>query len=89
MNQSPTKDPIDRRENKRVQVLIPATVYDMEKSNPIRCVVRDASKSGCKIVSSKSQDLPDHILLEVTNFKGVRKGRVVQRNSKTAGVVFL
>jgi len=79
----------DRREYARKQVLIPATVYDMNGSHPVRCVVRDASKTGCKIISSRCQDLPEQILLEVTNFKGMRKGRVVRRDSKTAGVIFV
>ena len=78
----------EKRSKDRKRVLIPAKVYDLDGSMLSKCVVRDASKGGCMIVSSFANEWPDVILVEVVHFKGMRKGKIMWRNSRAAGVKF-
>jgi len=78
----------EKRSNDRKRVLIPAKVYNLDGSILSKCVVRDASKGGCMIVSSFANEWPDVILVEVVHFKGMRKAKIIWRDSKAAGVKF-
>lgn len=78
-----------RRKDVRKRVAIPARVYDLKKSICIKCAVRDASKGGCMIITPHPRELPDQLLLEVVHFKGSRKGEVVWRDERAAGIRFI
>lgn len=41
------------------------------------------------IIARDARELPDQILLEVTNFNGTRKGEIVWRDERAAGVRFI
>lgn len=78
-----------KRSVERKKVLIPARVSGIDGFFKTKCVVRDANDIGCMIVSSRVTDLPDQILLEVPYFKVARKGLIVWRDKKSAGVKFV
>ena len=73
---------------KRKQVLIPAAVMDRDRTFSKPCIVRDLSDGGCKIVVPKAYDLPECIVIKISQFKGHRSGKVVWSNAKMAGVKF-
>ena len=73
---------------KRKQVLIPAVVTDRERTFAKQCVIRDLSEGGCKIVMPKAYDLPEHIMIKISQFKGRRSGTVIWSNAGMAGVKF-
>jgi len=73
---------------KRKQVLIPVIVTDRECTFTKRCVIRDLSDNGCKIVMPKADDLPECITIKISQFRGRRSGTVVWSNAKLAGVKF-
>lgn len=79
----------DSRVAERRIILKPARASDLTGKFVVNCIVRDASKTGCMIVSNQIGELGKEILLEVTGVKGSRKGLVVWRDKKTAGVRFV
>lgn len=79
----------DRRKAKRKIVLKPARVSDLTGRIVVECIVRDASRVGCMIVSNQVGELPTEVLLDVDGIKGTRKAVIVRRNKKTAGVKFV
>ena len=79
----------DRRKAKRKIVLRHARASDLTGKIVVKCVVRDASRVGCLIVSNQVGELPEEILLEVDNVKEPRKGIIVRREKKLAGVKFV
>ena len=72
----------------RKQVLIPAIVTDRESTFAKRCVIRDLNEGGCKIVVPNADDLPEHIMIKINQFKGRRRGTVIWFNAGMAGVKF-
>ena len=79
---------IGQRHNRRYKVAIHAVVSDRQRQNNVRCMIRDGSISGCKIISSKVSDLPDKVLINVPNLNQLIKGRIVWRNQDSAGIEF-
>ena len=73
---------------KRSQVLVPAIVSDHLRTFAKPCVIRDLSDGGCKIVMPNAYDLPEYIVIKISQFKGRRSGTVVWSNAKMAGVKF-
>ena len=76
----------DKRNAKRKVVLKPARASDATGTIMVNCIVRDASTTGCMIVSSQVGELPEEILLDVDGIKGARKGIIAWRRPMTAGV---
>lgn len=77
----------DRKE-KRVQVARPAWVSGPDGEPRIRCVVRDASPSGCKISSDAILDLPDDVLIHPDGMSQPLRGRIVWRKDNFVGIKF-
>ncbi|MGI9383314.1 MAG: PilZ domain-containing protein [Methyloligellaceae bacterium] len=80
---------LENRIARRVKVAIWAVVSDLRRFCSIDCLVRDASLTGCKIVSSKIADLPDEIYIEVMGLPQTIVGRIVWRSTRMAGVKFI
>jgi len=81
-------DNAEQRTHDRVKVAIHAVVSDREQQNAIRSIIQCASICGCKIISKQVSDLPDEVLIKVSNLDQVIKGRIVWRNKNTAGIQF-
>ncbi len=79
----------DYRVEPRKNALIHAFVSDRGDISNLKCVIRDISKSGCQIASSYIDDLPRIIEIVPEGFDKPLTGKIVWRNSKTAGVEFL
>lgn len=80
---------LDRRTAHRKKTLIHAFASDLGDKYDVKCVIRDLSVSGCQIVSSYLDDLPDTIKIVPEGFDRPVYGRIVWRERKVAGVSFL
>jgi len=79
---------IDRRMEARRKVCAQAFASDLGDAIDTKCVIRDVSKTGCKIVSSQIRDLPELIQLVVEGIDQSIRGKIVWRRGKMAGVCF-
>jgi hypothetical protein len=79
---------IDRRLETRQNVCAQAFASDLGDDIDTKCVIRDVSKTGCKIVSSQMRDLPELIQLIVEGIDRPIRGKIVWRQGKMAGVCF-
>jgi len=77
-----------RRAARRQKVCVQAFASDLGDTIDTKCVIRDVSKTGCKIVSSQIQDLPELIQLIAEGIDQPIRGRIVWRRGKIAGVCF-
>ncbi len=77
-----------KRVEKQQKVFVQAFASDLGDAFDIKCVIRDVSKTGCKIISSQLQDLPDLIQLTVEGINQPMRGIIVWRRGKTAGMCF-
>lgn len=78
----------ERRVETRYKVTLRATVSSPESKEQMPCLIRDASRSGCRIVASKAHRLPDHISLHIESLSAPIEGTVVWRSARMAGVHF-
>lgn len=79
----------ENRIARRVKVAIWAVVSDLKRFISIDCLIRDASLTGCKIISSKVADLPDEICIKVQGLEQTIEGRIAWRSTRMAGVQFV
>lgn len=79
----------DNRDEDRKKACMQAFASDITDTFDIKCIIRDVSESGCMIVSSQLQELPDLIQLVPEGFDQPLNGRVVWRKDKMAGISFL
>lgn len=79
---------INRRVKKRQKVCVQAFASDLGDTIDTKCVIRDVSKIGCKIVSSQIQDLPELIQLIAEGIDQPIRGKIIWRRGKIAGVCF-
>ena len=80
-------DDINRCEARKT-VSIHAFITDLAGQFEIKCVLRDVSRNGCRIVSSRVHDLPDVVLVIPEGFAAPMRGMVVWKRSNLAGVCF-
>ncbi len=78
----------ERRVETRYKVSLRATVSSPRSKERMPCLIRDASRTGCRIVSSKAHRLPDHISLHIESLPSPIEGTVVWRTARMAGVHF-
>ncbi len=77
-----------QRKHNRYKIAFHAIVSDRQQQNAVRCMIRDGSISGCKIISRKVSDLPDKVLINVSSLNQLIKGRIIWRNKDSAGIEF-
>ena len=77
-----------RRVERRQKVCVQAFASDLGDIIDTKCVIRDVSKTGCKIVTSHIQDLPELIQLIAEGIDQPIRGKIVWRRGKIAGVRF-
>jgi hypothetical protein len=78
----------DKRTSERWKVCVQVFASDLEDGLDVKCIVRDVSKSGCKIVSNRLNDLPDLVQLIPEGFDKPIRGKIVWRERNMAGVCF-
>ena len=78
----------ENRTKHRKRALIPAFVSDTKDSFDVACLIRDMSKTGCRLVSKQIADLPDVVHIVPEGFRGPIVGRIVWRQEKIAGISF-
>ena len=79
----------DMRSEARFSVLIPAIAHDPNSKWQAACIIRDASKSGCRLQSDMADRFPTDILLVTETFANPIKGKVVWTTEKQVGVQLL
>ena len=79
---------INGRSEDRKNVVISASVQSIDGVSITPCVIRDASKNGCQIVTSQVNDLPDTICIKIPGLKSPMKGEIIWRTKNRAGVKF-
>ena len=80
---------LDNRKARRKKALIHAFASDLKDVYDVKCVIRDVSRTGCRIVSGHLDDLPDTIKLLPEGFSKPVFGKIVWKDDKMAGVRFL
>ncbi len=78
----------NKRLEERKDVSIPATVRSMDGLFETSCIIRQASKHGCEIVTRRVDEVPDVISLDIQGLKSPREGQIVWREKNRAGVKF-
>ena len=82
--------PMERRRDARRTVELHATVYLSGDGDPIDCVVKNASGTGCHIVSPALFRLQgDFVKMRIAGFTESTNARVVWREEDRAGVEFV
>jgi signal transduction histidine kinase len=96
LDQSSSADPcgelfenIEKRTERRKKTAVHAFASDIEYKYNVKCILRDVSRSGCKIVTNSIDDLPDIIHLLPEAFENPILGKIVWRKKSIAGVTFL
>ncbi len=79
----------DNRQEHRINVKIPAIICNRERTLQTDGVIRDASKSGCRIESEDADELPDDVLIKIEAIEWLVKGIVVWRDGNDLGVKLL
>lgn len=78
----------ERRNDDRKKACVQVFATDLEDAVDVKCIVRDVSSNGCKIVSTHIRELPDLIQLIPEGFDKPIRGKIVWREHNMAGVCF-
>ena len=78
----------ERRSDQRKKACVQVFVSDLGNLFDVKCVVRDVNQRGCKIVSTRLNDLPELIQLIPDGFDKIIHGKIVWRDQNMAGVRF-
>ena len=81
--------PLDNRKESRKEVLIAAFASDLEDRFSVKCMIREVSRGGCRIVSTEIDDLPEIVQVFPEGFDKPLLGRIVWRDKKVAGIEFI
>lgn len=79
----------DNRQEHRINVKIPAIVCNRERTLQTNGVIRDASRSGCRIEVEDPEELCDDILIKIEAIDWLVKGTIVWRDGNDLGVRLL
>ena len=77
----------NKRLEDRKACFVHAFASDLDETLDIKCIIRDISATGCRIVSSQIHELPDEIHLTPEDFDRPLRGKIVWRRKKAAGVM--
>lgn len=80
------KDP--NRSEERKPACIHAFASDLGDTLVVKCVIRDVSAKGCRVVSSRVTELPEVIQLIPEGLEAPIRGVIAWRRSNMAGVCF-
>lgn len=76
----------DKRREKRVTVTIPAMIANRDGTKRLRCLIIDASRSGCRLKGTGFDRLEEEICLKIDKLAVPVSGRIVWRTGDTAGI---
>lgn len=76
------------RSEERNQACIHAFASNLGDTLVVKCVIRDVSTKGCRIVTSRINELPEVIQLIPEGFEAPIRGVVVWKRNNMAGVCF-
>ena len=79
----------EERGKRRIKTAIHAFASDIDNKYGVKCVIREVSGGGCKIVTNCMDDLPDIIHVIPEGFESPILGKIVWRDKNIAGVQFL
>ena len=79
----------NQRLEDRKACFVHAFASDLDETLDIKCIIRDISAKGCRIISSQIHELPDEIHLTPEDFDRPLRGKIVWRRKKAAGVMLL
>lgn len=82
------RDWSERRSERRRSVFLRAKVVGLLDGHEMECAIQDTSRSGCKIISEKIDELPDMVTIEIHGLGETFVGNVVWRKDNMAGVEF-
>ena len=82
-------EPEQRRALIRQNVAFWAKASEMDGYPIIRCMIREVSREGCEIVSSRVGELPEEFSLEIDRLAKPFRCRIAWRSPWAAGVRFL
>lgn len=76
------------RSEERKKARVHAFVADLADIFQVKCVIRDLSRNGCRLVTSRAHDLPKIVRIVPEGTARPLKGYVVWRRANEAGVCF-
>lgn len=79
---------LGKRRSARKAVKISGIISDLTFSTKIKCMVLDASKTGCRIKIRENKTLPDELWLNIPGMKSAARGKIVWRRDDMAGIQF-
>ncbi|MFQ5626146.1 MAG: PilZ domain-containing protein [Methyloligellaceae bacterium] len=79
----------ERRVDRRHRVFLQADVCTLDGLRIGNCSIRDTSRTGCKIMSSDLDQIPDELVLSIRGLDETFVGRVMWRDADMAGIEFL
>ena len=77
----------NKRLEDRKACFVHSFASDVDETLDIKCIIRDISATGCRIISSQIHELPDEIHLTPEDFDRPLRGKIVWRRRKAAGVM--
>lgn len=80
---------IENRARDRVKSVAQAFASDLCETFDIKCMIRDASASGCLLVSRRVDELPVIFNLTPEGFEKPMRAKIAWRNGNMAGVQLL
>ena len=79
----------DRRVSRRRVVFLQAEICMLDGLRIVDCSIQDTSRTGCKIISSDIDKIPDELVLSIRGLDETFVGRVMWREADMAGIEFL
>ncbi|WP_417690991.1 PilZ domain-containing protein [Roseibium sp.] len=76
----------EKRAERRYAVTATATVCDLSRTLSLKCVITDASRSGCRIEGEGLEALPEEVLVYVDSFERPVRGNVVWTQGSSSGL---
>ncbi len=81
-----SEKPVEKRREPRRPVLITAVVCGRTSSVSMKCLIVDASKSGCRLEGDRLDRLPEEIEISIPSMSTPIVGQIVWRRDDKAGV---
>ena len=81
----------EKRSERRRKIFLRAKVSGTGAgaTKAIDCIIRDVSRSGCKLESEDINDLANDLCLAINGFRETIRGHIVWRDGNYAGVRFI
>lgn len=81
-----TRPAHEKRTERRYAVTKMAEITDLGRTSSYKCVITDASRSGCRVEGQDLERLPNDVLVYVEKFERPVRGQVAWSTSTSAGL---